>query len=437
MAPGGLLTLCVSTDAERFSVTIYRQAGVLEAAPIPGIRKAIGTLAPINVATEDFGWPEYTFSVPKDCTSGVYIALLSESYGDPDKSSQHNSEVSHWPEAAALFVVRPDPSSTRRRPTILYKVPLFTYHAYHVADYDVHGTYRQCLYTGTDTVSLRRPGGGVGAMPWDVFNEDVYDLKSPRHVFGHWDAKFISWMHAHGFQMDYCTDLDMHSYGNAILKQYSLLVSAGHDEYWSDEMRLALEDYVANGGNVAFFGGNTAWARVTVDDYNLTIKRSGQFPDEERFTGVSFREAGGKWHGGRLPIGYTVQHSDHWVYEGTGLRDGDTFGSKERLVGYECDGTRFDRRALHSQVAVAPDFSDNAPSSLQILGFADLSSWGVSEVFNGIPVGDTFGNRAATMTIYGKNGTVFNAATVDWPRVLHQGEPTVERITANVIRRLS
>ncbi len=40
------------------------------------------------------------------------------------------------------------------------------------------------------------------------------------------------------------------------------------------------------------------------------------------------------------------------------------------------------------------------------------------------------------MGIYANNGVVFTAATTDWARVLASGEPHVEKITENVLRRL-
>src|SRR5258708_20915806 len=40
------------------------------------------------------------------------------------------------------------------------------------------------------------------------------------------------------------------------------------------------------------------------------------------------------------------------------------------------------------------------------------------------------------MGIHAKNGVVFTAATTDWSRVLASGEPHVEKITENVVRRL-
>jgi hypothetical protein len=128
------------------------------------------------------------------------------------------------------------------------------------------------------------------------------------------------------------------------------------------------------------------------------------------------------------PVGYRVQHAKHWVYAATGVRDGDVFGGSENeaLVGYECDGAHFDRRRLSTATAVTPTGSDGTPESFEILGVGDVGvvGWGL-------------GNKAATLGVHHPGGTVFTAATTDWPRVLAHGNPVVGRITRNVLDRLA
>src|SRR5262249_37761605 len=109
--------------------------------------------------------------------------------------------------------------------------------------------------------------------------------------------------------------------------------------------------FIASGGNVAFFSGNTCWWHVQFDD-PFTFRRTGPWSDsngandpENSLTGVSFRNGGERYADGQpIPVGYTVQNSGHWVYSGTDLKDGDIFGAEagSYLVGYECDGALFD-----------------------------------------------------------------------------------------------
>src|SRR4051795_8833185 len=63
-----------------------------------------------------------------------------------------------------------------------------------------------------------------------------------------------------------CTDVDLHRDGAALLEPYRLMVSVGHDEYWSGPMRDAVEGFVAAGGNAAFFSGNTSLWQVRLED---------------------------------------------------------------------------------------------------------------------------------------------------------------------------
>jgi hypothetical protein len=67
----------------------------------------------------------------------------------------------------------------------------------------------------------------------------------------------------------------------------------------------------------------------------------------------------------------------------------------------------------------------------KLLAYADIRSWPVDGVG-----GEIRGNGSAAMGLYENGGTVFTAATTDWPRLLAEGDSTVERITRNVLDRL-
>ena len=442
---GTSLTLRVSTDAPQFRVEFYRCGERMVAHG--GSTWLAGVAAPPHLPFQDWGqpgpnlhgrrlapWPAYPFEVPAGWPSGIYVAVLVEGDGagrdrsDPDRATPDGRD------AKALFVVRPAPAGPR--PTILYKIPLLTYHAYNRM-----GGW--CLYnlpqpqtlpvSVPPTVALHRPGGGTGAAPYDITDPDPFD-PTPRQTFAHWDARFVAWLEAAGYAADYCTDVDLHRDGTGLLAPYRLLVSAGHDEYWSDAMRGALDAFVAGGGNAAFFGGNTCWWRVVFAD-EVRWSRVGFWHEagepENASIGVSFRNGGERDRADfPVPVGYQVQHATHWVYAGTGLRDGDVFGDgpDEYLIGYECDGAEFDRADLSAGRPVSPTGADGTPAGFTILAVGDTRRSG--------PWG--FGNAAATMGVLQRRGTVFNAATTDWPRVLAAGTtPAVERITRNVLDRLS
>ena len=110
---------------------------------------------------------------------------------------------------------------------------------------------------------------------------------------------------------------------------------------------------------------------------------------------------------------YTAYRTNHWVYAGTGLNDGDEFGLSTTIVGFETDGALF--RWKDSLPIVTG--GDGAPISYKILGLSPAST----------------GN--ATMGIFKRGGTLFNAATTDWSHGLAT-DPIVDRITRNVIEAL-
>lgn len=457
--PGDELTLRVSTDAPEFRVEFYRCGAAF--AFCGESEWLAGRDVPQHLPYQDWGqdgtglggeelagWPAYPLSIARHWKSGPYVAVFIEGDGNGNEIGSVRNRRPDRRHSTALFVVR---SAAPRDgdATILYKIPLLTYHAYNqVSRYRYDAVTRRggwCLYTVPNpdelpirvpaTVSVRRPGGGTGGTPWDVANFDPFD-PSPRQTFVHWDAPFIAWLEKNGYRVEYCTDLDLHNDDDlTLLRPYRLMLSVGHDEYWSDAMRDNVERFVGDGGNVAFFGGNSCWWRIAFDG-EFTFRRVHNWSDaavdnpENSLTGVSYRNGGERdFDDHPVPVGYQAQHTDHWLYAGTGLRDGDTFGDRvdEYLVGYECDGAHFDRGLLGGSAPVSPTGDDGTPQSFTILGVGDVaaSGWGL-------------GNRAATMGLYTRNGTVFTAATTDWARVLARGtSQPVEQITRNVLDRLA
>ena len=57
-----------------------------------------------------------------------------------------------------------------------------------------------------------------------------------------------------------------------ILDGYRLVLSVGHDEYWSAPMRDSLEAFIAKGGNAAFFSGNSVCWQVRSEDDGRALR---------------------------------------------------------------------------------------------------------------------------------------------------------------------
>lgn len=438
VAPGERLVLHISTDAPHFRVIFHRWSDGFQ--PVLETRRLAGKYAAPQGAADDWQWPPYEFAIPQDWPSAVYVAHLQE----PGAVPLHAAMTS----AAVLFVVRGEGGGK-----LLYKIPLATYHAYNCSG-------GGCFYVNPPRshtppgarISLHRPGGGIGGQTWGAL--DHYDLSSPRQTFAHWDARFIRWLLRHGYAPEFCTDLDLHEDPD-LCRRYRLLLSVGHDEYWSETVRNRVEDFVTGGGNVAFFGANICWWRIHVVDGGSAIvchqggphgaldhwwPQTGAGRPEDALTGASYRHGGGWWDGPRATGGYIVQEPDHWVYAGTGLRRGESFGkdTSPPLVGYECDGVPLESVDEASGLArlCAAAARCGTPPGLRVLA-AGILGQGWQERPPREMHGAEEGIHAATMSIFSRKGTVFTAGTTDWAQVLASAQDArVDMITRNVIDRL-
>jgi hypothetical protein len=403
-----------------------------------------GKAAPERGADEDWDWPSYAFDIPPTWASSVYIAELEEEGGKRSFTLACDS-------GAALFVVRA-PRARAGAGGLLYKLPIATYHAYNDSGGGCfyHRPPRSTEPPGA-RVSLRRPGGGIGGPVWGAL--DHYDAGSPRQSFAHWDARFIGWLTRCGYTADFCTDLDIHN-DPSLLRGYRLLVSAGHDEYWSAAMRDAVENFVEGGGNLAFFAANVCWWRIHLVEGGAAMvchqggpsgaldhwwPHSGAARPEDALSGLSYRHGGGWWDGPRETAGYIVQQAGHWVFEGTGLHQGEAFGARTwpPLAGYECDGVPLDRfEGGKTAVLSAHAPEHGTPPGYELLAAAPLNAgWQELPARDGQATGT--GTHAAALGLFRRNGTVFSSGSTDWAQVLACArDRRVERITRNVLDRL-
>lgn len=352
---------------------------------------------------------QWTLEIPGHWRSSLYRAVFRDGTAADDN-----------PDAEAHFVVRAgEPSAP-----VLLSVPFATWQAYNRFDVPDEGLYGAENPERAARVSFDRPGGGPPVERWE--------------------HGLMAWLRANDVAVDYCSGLDLHG-GGELLAGYRLLVVNGHDEYWTKEMRDAVEAFTRRGGNVAIFAANTAWWQIRLEDAGRTIvchrdavadPMSATDPEritvewssapvnrpENAMTGVSFRRGAGCW-GPYMPLmreeSYTARFTDHWVFEGTGLADGDPFG--RGCLGYETDAADIEER---DGVPRATGH-DGTPASFVVLATADLAHWA------------RYGQGgAATMGVFTSGaGTVFNAGTVNWGAALH--DPVVDRITRNVLSRLS
>lgn len=434
--PGERLVLHVATGSRRFRVHFYRWGDGFQA--MHSSPWLAGERARERGSGEDWDWPPYEFAIPAHWPSAVYIAHLEEGDGQLPLSLALGS-------AAALFVVR-----GQRRGGMLYKLPLATYHAYNASGDDRNAPAAHDPPGAR--ISLRRPGGGIGGPTRGA--PDHYDAASARQTFAHWDARFIRWLARQGYAPEFCTDLDLHA-DPALALRYRLLVAAGIDACWTEPMRDAVEDFIAFGGNAAWFAARLCWWRVHLADGGRVLAcrqdgrrgapehwwpASGAGRPEDGLGGASHRHGGSWCEGARQTGGFVVQRPGHWVFAGTGLRRGDAFGADTwpPLAGYACDGAPLDafERAGGTALLSAWADDDGTPGNYQLLAACPLDArWQALPPRARHAAGE--GVHAATLGLFERGGTVFSAGTADWAQVLADGrDRTVERITRNVLDRL-
>ena len=434
-APGDELTLHASTSAANFSVEIVRYGAerkvVYSKKNIPGAEQPI----PENASSHGCKWkPSFKLKIPADWKTGYYEAFLRvEDRGG--KFIQRNRRTA---ESGCYFVVRPaEPGKDTK---ILLQLAVNTYNAYNnwggSSLYAYHGRAK----LQGNRVSFDRPSSSL---------------------FGRWELQFVQWAEKADYQLDYASNMDL-ELRPEILKNYRLVLSVGHDEYWSSPMRDSLEAFIADGGNAAFFSGNSVcWqVRWEAEDRALTCWKQWFnwdpiYPEldkrpllstlwshhlvgrpENQLTGVGFLHGGYHKSHGQLMDGsgaYKVHRPDHWVFNGTDLKRGDEFGGKDTIVGYECDGCEIEWR----DGLPYPTFKDGTPKTFTILGTCP-ARWAPGDSFwyGKWPGPDHTGNAVMGVYTSGKGGTVFTCGSTDWSHGLRGGDPKVIQITRNVLERL-
>ncbi|MFO0837956.1 MAG: DUF6605 domain-containing protein [Phycisphaerae bacterium] len=353
--------------------------------------------------------------------SGQYVAVLTNFLGGAQ---------SYVP-----FVVRDD----ARPSLLLYQASVSTWQAY-----NPWGGKSLYGYNSTDD-----DGDGEGDAALVVsFDRPYADGFGSGQLFSY-EINMIHWLEREGYDVTYGTNIDAHR-DLAFLVRHQALLSVGHDEYWSWEMRSNFEAARDLGINLGFFSANSVYWQIRLDpdgngvpnrriveyrdsagaidplaldgnpsnDYLITRlwRENTVKPPENQLIGVMY-------DGNLYPVlgDYTVSNAAHWVFAGTGLHNGDRLPG---LVGYEAD-----------------HFFPPGPSGVQV-------------VASSIPL-RTDTNQPAPLSsdssVYSatSGATVFATGTIQWawglddlnghPDFAHPplSSPAAQQITRNVLARLA
>lgn len=424
---GDSIAFHISNSRSYFDIFVFREGASRELVKI--IPHLKGQLQPVREFgyRDGFGWEAATsFTIPDGWKSGIYIATFPTAQGIRE----------------ILFVVRP---KSPRAPLLL-TVAANTYAAYN----NVGG---KCFYNyiSTDnehakTVSFERP------LQPDIMGN-----------FYIWDQFFTSWLDAEGYKADYCINSD-HDAEPDLLDAYRANLRIGHDEYNSLNECVRLQRFVRRGGNLLLFAGNAFCKEVEVRNSARQIFCAQphyhdlptpdkpetsflQFVDNQRqrTIGVSYTSfvntktaTPGIF---RAPTTgdfgfYRVVDPKHWIFRGTGLKEGDEFGREDSIVGVEADAADIE----FSNGCPRYTGKDGVSTHYKILALADATSDGLlarqgKQLREPKGEANAYGTVAINETEF--HGTVFNAATIEWGHGLYRDNSVVSTITRNVLSRLA
>jgi hypothetical protein len=485
--PGEEVWVSCATNAGEFSAEIARVGDqrqlVWERTGFPGHPHD----TPGHASSLGCDWPRsFAVEIPQNWPSGYYEVVLRATDPASGRLAEH----------CAFFAVRPGPRAAGERASrILLLLATNTYNAYNdwggpnLYTGAVRVSFRRPFAPGLlkkprpemryanvghgddpEHERFRTWAGLHGLTPW-----------SGSAGWHNWEGPFVQWAERQGYAVDVAVNADL-EFHPEVLDGYRLVASVGHDEYWSWGMRDTLETFIAGGGNVVFFSGNAVCWQVRFEDAGATMvcykERYQEDPvftadrrrattwwssqvigrPENHLTGLSFTRGGYIRMGNAVPRGsggLGVWRSGHWAFDGTDLQYGDVFGTGDAIAAYEVDGCEW--TLSHDDGLPVPTGRDGTPENFTILATAPARLWSRHELpsrYRPLARGDleaaalaVFGDSApehvkrlshnhAVMGTYTRGGTVFTAGTTDWAYGLAGHDPTVERITRNVLDRL-
>jgi hypothetical protein len=305
-APGEQAAVEVATDAQALTFQVFAYGG----GAFPSVRD-LRTSGEAMTAAARVDWSAHrdapaTIRVvrPGDWPSGLYFLRISASDG----------RVGYAP-----FVVRPRVLGRHRIAVVLATQ---TWQAYNFADANGDGWGDSWYVSGRQRdIDLTRTYLDFG-LPFR---------------FHDWDLTFLTWLQRSGKQVDFLTDQDVDraASGDALARAYDLIVFPGHEEYVTRHELDVVTRFRDLGGNLAFLAANNMFWHVRIDGplmAKVKLWRQEGRP-EAALAGVQYV---GSNHGAvQRPFVVTGADRAPWLFAGTGLANGSTFGS----YGIEIDAT--------------------------------------------------------------------------------------------------
>ncbi|MFN0171620.1 MAG: N,N-dimethylformamidase beta subunit family domain-containing protein [Bryobacteraceae bacterium] len=243
--------------------------------------------------------------------------------------------------------------------------------------------------------------------------------------------RLLAWLEREGLGYDYYAEAQLHD-GTLDLDAYRILVLSVHPEYWSRQMYSRVKEWVfERGGRLMYLGGNGLNCEieflnadtmkclsqlVSEGDGSLAMRDPGNpeirwesrfhrtFESEANLTGVVTT------HTGIMTAApYRCLKGDHWIFAGTGLANGELFGTESQHE--RCHGGA----SGHETDKVSPF----TPKNAVVIAKGANKDEGGAEIVH-------FETAS--------NGAVYSAGSINYVLSL-LADRNISRITANVISR--
>ena len=259
--PGDTVDLHVSTTAHTWGYEVWRDGAtfdrVHEDSGLPGVVHAV----PDDVVAHGCGWPVgASFEIPADWPSGGYVVVLRGQRDDAETSQD------------AFFVLRAArPGADSKLAMIVATYSWQEYNDWgggcgyfsdefidHTADplevreksFKARLSFQRPWARGL----IRCPVGvprlaqppwpvgaavGVPAADWAISNG--YSVWTVANGWARYDGLTARWLEAEGYEPDLLSQWDLDR-DPTVLDDYDVVVTTGHDEYWTAQGRRVLDD---------------------------------------------------------------------------------------------------------------------------------------------------------------------------------------------------
>jgi N,N-dimethylformamidase len=414
-------------------------------------------------AVTDCGWePTASFTVPAGARSGCYALRVSAADGEDHIPFFVRPTE---PKGKILFLAATNSYLAYANEMIVHHAPVAQAIVGHVPILSaIEADYYQDPEFGRSTYDHHSDGEGVCFSSWLRPILNLRPKWRSSAITTTWqyprDLSIVGFLEHNDYDYEVATDHDLHREGIDLLRNYNVVVTCSHPEYWSERALDALEDYVADGGRLMYMGGNGFYWVVSYTDgqpHVMEVRkgeagtRAWQANPGELYHQTS-AERGGIWRlRGRPPqkltgVGFTTEGFDFcrpyrrmpdsfhktaaWILDGIG--DDEIIGDFGLALGGAA-GLETERYDLNLGtpphallLATADGFSDNYPGVQEDILF---NHHGLMGTQNPLVRADMvyFTTR--------NNGAVWSTGSIAWSSSLPSNgwDNNVSRITKNVL----